>query len=235
MTELLDRVNLGAFTLSLKDQLFFTLFRRHQLAVRVSGFTANTRSFASQNCAFEGSNRLSGKSHLANTKLGFMSYVSSVRISNAEIGRFCSIGYESIIGLGSHPSRYLSTHPAFYSLGGQSGLSFVSSTTFSEYEQIAIGNDVWVGARAIILGGVTIGSGAIIAAGAVVAEDVPPFAIVGGVPARVIRYRFPDDVRAELLSWKWWDLPIDKLQIVAADFSSRTEWSVETIRLMQEL
>jgi acetyltransferase-like isoleucine patch superfamily enzyme len=222
------------FTLPLKDQFFFSFFRRHQLAKRVSGFSASARSYASKNCAFEGFNRLSGKSHLANTTLGLMSYVSSARISNAKIGRFCSIGFEAIIGLGSHPSRYLSTHPAFYSVGGQSGLSFVSATTFSEYEKIAIGNDVWVGARAIILGGVAIGDGAIIAARTVVAEDVPPFAIVGGVPARVIRYRFPDDVRAELLNWKWWDISLENIRAVAEGFSSQTKLSIDVIRKLRE-
>lgn len=70
-----------------------------------------------------------------------------------------------------------------------------------------IGNDVWIGANAIILQGVTIGDGAIIAAGAVVTKDVPPYAIVGGVPAKVIKYRFSDEVILKLLQIKWWDKP----------------------------
>ena len=69
-----------------------------------------------------------------------------------------------------------------------------------------IGNDVWIGANAMILGGITIGDGAIIGAGAVVTKDIPPYAIVGGIPARIIRYRFPNDVINALLSSQWWNL-----------------------------
>lgn len=218
----------------LNDQLLFALIRRRQIAKTIPGFWASVRSYASKNCVFEGFNHLLGKSQLANTKLGLMTYVSSARISNASIGRFCSIGFESIIGLGSHPSKYLSTHPTFYSVGGQSGLSFVTATTFTEYQPITIGNDVWVGARAIILGGVTIGDGAIVAAGAVVVGDVPPFAIVGGVPARIIKYRFSEDVIAELLDWKWWLFPLEKIRAVAAGFCAQNEWSIVVVRQLRK-
>ena len=84
--------------------------------------------------------------------------------------------------------------------------------SFEEYKEIYIGNDVWVGTRVLIMGGVTIGNGAVVAAGAVVTKDVPPYAIVGGVPARVIKYRFPEDVIQKLEASKWWTLDDDTLK-----------------------
>lgn len=77
---------------------------------------------------------------------------------------------------------------------------------------IVIGNDVWIGYEAVVMAGVTIGNGAIIGARAVVTKDVPPYTIVGGVPAREIRRRFSDDVIARLLELKWWDWPAERIQ-----------------------
>lgn len=76
---------------------------------------------------------------------------------------------------------------------------------------IVIGNDVWIGYEAVIMAGVTIGDGAIIGARAVVTKDVPPYTIVGGVPAKQIRKRFSDETISELLKVKWWDWPIEKI------------------------
>lgn len=76
---------------------------------------------------------------------------------------------------------------------------------------IIIGNDVWIGYEAVVMAGVTIGDGAIIGARALVTKDVPPYTIVGGVPAKTIRTRFPDDIAAVLLQVKWWDWPREKI------------------------
>ncbi|RMJ03923.1 MULTISPECIES: CatB-related O-acetyltransferase [Gammaproteobacteria] len=144
---------------------------------------------------------------LNKTIMGDCSYIANGgRVNNAEIGKFCSIGPDVRIGLGKHPIRdYVSTHPAFYSKSNASGLSFSNRDKFNESEQVVIGNDVWIGQGAIVCDGVHIGDGACVAAGAVVAKNVEPYALVGGVPARFIRYRFDVDTIERLLKLRWWD------------------------------
>jgi hypothetical protein len=84
---------------------------------------------------------------------------------------------------------------------------------------VTIGNDVWIGAHATILSGVTIGDGAVVGAGAVVAKDVPPFGIVVGNPARLLRYRFSDEQRAALLRIRWWEWPDEKVMASVEELS----------------
>jgi acetyltransferase-like isoleucine patch superfamily enzyme len=167
-------------------------------------------------------NTLSDFARLDRVTMGDMSYVSrGTRITNAVIGKFTCIGPESLVGLGRHPTEgYVSSHPAFYSLLGQTQLTFVSEQKFEEFLPIAIGSDVWIGARTIVLDGAEIGDGAIVAAGSVVSGTIPPYAIVGGVPARVIRYRFDEDVVTQLLESRWWDLSFEILRENSKAFES---------------
>ena len=115
-------------------------------------------------------------------------------------------------GLGRHPVHFVSLHPVFYSKLSQAGVTFSDRNYFEELLPVTIGNDVWIGAGAIILDGVTIGDGAVIAAGAVVVRDVEPYSIVGGVPAKLIRNRFNEETMRLLFQIKWWDWPLDTLK-----------------------
>lgn len=155
---------------------------------------------------FEGHNRL-GRNTSFSGSLGRCSYMGADCKINAEIGRYCSIASDVYTISGRHPTTdWVSTSPVFYSDECQCGTSYVSEKLFDESSQkTIIGNDVWIGARAIIISGVKIGDGAVIAAGAVVTKDVEPYTIVGGVPAKPIRKRFTDEQIDALNKLKWWD------------------------------
>jgi acetyltransferase-like isoleucine patch superfamily enzyme len=130
------------------------------------------------------------------------------------IGKYCSVAYDvRIIASGEHNYAGVASfpfHAHFLHLG-------VERDTFSKGD-VRIGNDVWIGARATILSGVQIGDGAVIAAGAVVVGDVPPYAIVGGVPARIIKYRFSEAIIRDLLAIRWWDWSDDVVRRHVDDF-----------------
>ncbi len=196
----------------MKDHLVWRLWRRPRLAAGLPGFRASWQSYANSACSFEGYNTLAGKAYLLDSSLGLGSYLNSARLNQVQVGRFCSIGFEAIVGLGEHPSDRISSHPAFYSVTPPVKVSWVDRNTFAENSPVTVGSDVWVGARAVVLAGVRLGHGAIVAAGAVVTKDVPPYAVVGGVPARILRYRFDETTRGALLASEWWLAPPSRLR-----------------------
>ncbi|MFJ7735973.1 CatB-related O-acetyltransferase [Lysinibacillus sp. NPDC097287] len=131
-----------------------------------------------------------------------------------EIGSFCSINKSVKIGTeGNHPIDLITTHPLLYREKYSFFPNLLTDEDWDEYNgKITIGNDVWIGANVVILPGVSIHDGAIIAAGAIVTKDVPPYAIVGGVPAKLIRYRFNETVIKKLLIIKWWNWDDGKIK-----------------------
>lgn len=157
--------------------------------------------------------RISNKCRIDKTSIGKFTYITEdARIHFCKIGKFCSIGPGLMCGLGKHPTDWISTSPIFYSTKNPCKVSFSKNNCFQEEEQTKIGNDVHIGARAFLKDGVVIGDGAIIGSGAVVVNDVPDYAVVGGIPANVIRFRFKESERQSLKETKWWDWPEETLQ-----------------------
>lgn len=146
-------------------------------------------------------------------EVGACSYLrSGTELLNVgSIGRFCSVANDVVIGQdrAAHPVDWVSSHP-FQFEGTE--LSYAPQESPAK-----VGHDVWLGRGAMIMESVTIGTGAIIASRALVTRDVPPYAIVGGIPARVIRYRHPPSIVDALLACRWWMLPLTELRALPLD------------------
>lgn len=175
----------------------------------------------SLNSEFEGMNKLHPNSFF-NGSLGFGSYIGGESSIIGKVGRYSSIAPNVKVNPGEHPfqSPFVSTSPVFVSLRKQNGGTFVEKQYFDEIRYadlenrfaVVIGNDCWIGQGAFIVGGITIGDGAVVLAHAVVTKDVPPFAIVGGVPAKILKYRYDDETIKFLLNFKWWDKDVQWLK-----------------------
>ncbi len=171
-----------------------------------------------------GNNTFSGDSFV-----GAFTYIQPQgEFTRTSIGRYCSIAASVCVGPGQHATHTLSTHPFIYDpedttaklghfeayqkiLGQHPFSKPAESSRKLSAPDVRIGNDVWIGTRAIIMGGLTIGDGAIIAAGAIVTKDVPPYAVVAGVPARIVRYRFEPALIEQLLALRWWDYDMSQV------------------------
>jgi hypothetical protein len=135
---------------------------------------------------------LAGCTLLGTVRVGYRSYANESLLRNVDVGRFCSIGRRCSIGGALHEVDCFTTHPT------------AASPDFLRDPQTRVGHDVWIGDNVVIVAGVTIGDGAVIGGGAVVTADVAPYAIVAGVPARLLRSRFDEETAAALRQSQWW-------------------------------
>ncbi len=179
---------------------------------------------------FEGKNLLFGNTRITSSFMGRASYLAkNCDLGKVSIGRYTAIGPEVCNVRGTHPAHeFAAIHPCFYSTMKQCGFTYAREQLFEEYAFAdkekkflnVIGNDVWIGQRAMLMQGVTIGDGAVVAAGAFVNKDVPPYAIVGGVPAKIIGWRFEEAEREFLLQLKWWEKDEEWIEQHAKYFES---------------
>lgn len=194
---------------------FFIKYKKNRISIAIT-------SNVSINSTFEGFNKIHSKSKFKG-HIGLCSYIGShANLSSVHIGRFTSIahGTEIITGIHTYKAPYVSTCPAFVSLTGQSSIIFTEKQQIDEFKYVdkkrdlyvIIGNDCWIGYKSSIISGVTIGDGAVVLAKALVTKDVPPYAIVGGVPAKIIGYRYTQDQINKLLAIKWWNWPLNKIK-----------------------
>lgn len=168
---------------------------------------------ALRNCKVEKTATVGTGSNCIGTTIGRYSYLGKNNsIVDADIGAFCSIASYCAIGGEGHEASFVSSSPVF--LAGRNALktNFASLEGKDKRGRVKIENDVWIGESAYIKAGVTIGTGAIIGAHAVVTHDVAPYSVVAGVPAKVLHKRFDDETIEKLLATKWWDWSEDELE-----------------------
>lgn len=166
---------------------------------------------------FEGMNKLHQNVEFCGY-MGLGSYIAKNSAIFGKVGRFTSIGPNVRVNYGIHPYKepFATTHPSFYSLNknkSQNGSTFATEQLFEELKYadadnkypVIIGSDCWIGEGVLLVGGVSIGDGAVVLAHAVVTRSVPPYAIVGGVPAKVLGFRYDNKTIENLLHIKWWN------------------------------
>lgn len=169
---------------------------------------------------FEGMNKIYSNSSF-DGYMGMGTYIASNSHIQGKIGKYTSIASGCNVIQGIHPYTYpyVSTSPVFFSLAKQNGHTFTDKQIIEEFKYaegkypVSIGNDCWIGYGVSIIGGTTIGDGAIVLAGAVVTKDVPPYAIVGGIPAKILKFRYKQHDIEFLLNIQWWNKEIQWLKL----------------------
>jgi acetyltransferase-like isoleucine patch superfamily enzyme len=152
---------------------------------------------------------------LIDSSVGRYTYIGyDCSINQTDIGAFCSFSDHIFIGGAEHPMEWASSSAMFMNVTGSGTGKRFSMFNSNVFKHTVVGNDVWIGHGVTIKGGVKIGNGAVIGSGAVVTKDVPPYAVVAGVPAKIVKYRFDDATIRELQATEWWSLSDEKLSIV---------------------
>lgn len=213
LRSLVDSLRISVGNLVVSHMLSFRARRQYP------GVLFGYKAYASQ-CTIEPPARIWHGSALGDTRMGRHSYCGvDCSISHCTIGRFCSIGPDVVIGMGIHPTGMVSTYPGFYTEIRHTA-NFAARKELPEHLPVVIGNDVWIGRRTMIKDGVHVGDGAIIGAGSVVTKDVPAYAIVGGVPATLIRMRFADEIIEQLRQLQWWNWDDGAIRAMAPHFDN---------------
>jgi len=191
---------------------------RPKIAETVIHPTANIRDSSIGRCC-----EILADTSLHTAELGDFSYLGPrCIVGDATIGKFCAIAAEVRIGAPNHPMDRPSMHrftycPEYYAAGAVRDHAFFDRR---KEDRAVIGNDVWIGHGVIVLPGVKVGDGAVLAAGAVITKDVQPYTVVGGIPAKFIRERFSRSIAERLTSIAWWDWPFETIMERLVDFQS---------------
>lgn len=187
---------------------------KQYFTIKRLSYQVNNRKF-SLLAFYDKSSRISNKCRvqrfvtIRKSQIDSYTYIGrQTNMHNVTIGKFCSISSGISIGLGTHPISFISTSPIFLNKKNGTGFRWSENDVYDgSPKPTTIGNDVWIGINSTIVGGVKIGNGAIIASHSVITKDVPAYAIVGGVPAKILKYRFDETTRLHLEETKWWELP----------------------------
>lgn len=155
---------------------------------------------------------------IVDSTVGKYTYIYESKLIATDVGSFCSIAADCTIGGGSHPCDWVSSSPVFYS-GKNCMRKNFSANEYDEYKRTRIGNDVWIGSKCLIKGGVKIGDGSIVGMGSVVTHDIPEYEIWAGNPAKRIRKRFDDSTIEKLLDLKWWNMSNEILEGIGNYFN----------------
>lgn len=177
------------------------------------------KSHINRYSVFEGANKVCENTYFKGN-MGYGAYIGPNGFFMGKIGRFTSIAGKCSVVIGRHPYKYpfATTCPMFFSLSKQNGYTFTDAQLYDEFKCaesdyfVVVGSDCWIGYDVKLVEGIKIGDGAMILAGAVVTKDVPPYAIVGGIPAKIIGYRFDESTIQFLLKTRWWDNNIEWLK-----------------------
>lgn len=165
-----------------------------------------------RNSSIHKSSAIGPNSNIVGCMMGKYSYCGpDCQIVNSEIGAFCSISDHVFIGGAEHPIEWLSTSPVFQNTRHGGPKKRFAKFSLPETKKTIIGNDVWIGHGVTIKQGVVIGDGAVVGSNALVTKDVPPYAIFGGVPAKIIKSRFSQEIIDRLEEIQWWNLPDEKI------------------------